>query len=83
MFWASLLMMRVVIGLIGAFGTAYMHERSGRDVTMGGLIGLVVGFVGGLFFLMLLWVWLYYVSPSPVGRIYERGGSKRWYQWWN
>jgi uncharacterized membrane protein YeaQ/YmgE (transglycosylase-associated protein family) len=81
MFIMSLLLWRVVVGLVGAFGTAYVHETKGRDVTMGGLIGLVVGLVGGLFFLMLLWVWLYYVSPAPVGRLYN--SRKRWHQWWN
>ncbi|MDX1994228.1 MAG: hypothetical protein SF029_17715 [bacterium] len=73
---------RLVVALVGAFGTAYMHERSGRDVTMGGLIGLVVGGVGGMFFLMLLWLWLYYGGYGPVGRMYGVP-RKRWYEWWN
>jgi hypothetical protein len=67
--------------VIGSFGTAYLHERTGRDVTMGGLIGALVGAVGNIFFLMILWVWLYYYAPSPVGRMY---GTRRkvWYRWW-
>ncbi len=67
--------------LIGSFGTAYIHERTGRDVTMGGIIGGLVGAVGGLFLLALLWVYLYYNASGPVGRIY---GARRkvWYRWW-
>jgi hypothetical protein len=68
-------------GIIGSFGTAYLHQRTGRDVTMGGLLGGVVGAVGGIFFLMCLWVYLYYYSSAPVGRMY---GPRRkvWYRWW-
>lgn len=73
-----------VIGfaIIGSFGTAFIHERTGRDVTMGGIIGGVVGAVGGIFLLMLLWLWLYYGGYMPVGRVY---GVRRkvWYRWWD
>jgi uncharacterized membrane protein YeaQ/YmgE (transglycosylase-associated protein family) len=67
--------------VIGSFGTAFIHERTGRDVTMGGIIGLVVGAIGGIFLLMLLWLYLYYGSSGPVGRMY---GPRRkvWYRWW-
>jgi hypothetical protein len=58
-----------------------MHQRTGRDVTMGGIIGLVVGAIGGIFFLMMLWLWLYYGSGSyPVGRVYN--SRKLWCKWW-
>lgn len=67
--------------VIGSFGTAFLHERTGRDVTMGGIIGGLVGAVGGIFLLVLLWVWIYYGSSGPVGRVY---GPRRkvWYRWW-
>jgi hypothetical protein len=26
-------------GIIGSFGTAFIHQKTGRDVQMGGLIG--------------------------------------------
>jgi hypothetical protein len=68
--------------VVGSFGTAFLHEKTGRDVTMGGLIGLVVGAVGGIFLLAMLWVYLYYMSPAPVGRVYGVR-RKRWYQWWD
>jgi hypothetical protein len=68
--------------LVGSFGTAFIHQKTGRDVQMGGLIGAVVGAVGGIFLLMLLWVWLYYISSAPVGRMY--GPRRRvWYRWWD
>lgn len=82
MIWGAFILWRVVFALVGAFGTAYLHERQGRDVTMGGLLGLLVGGVGGIFFLMLFWVWLYYDRGlSSVGRMYNP--RKRWYNWWN
>ncbi|MBI5666701.1 MAG: hypothetical protein HZC41_01725 [Chloroflexi bacterium] len=71
----------VLWALVGSFGTAFLHERTGRDVTMGGLIGLVIGAVGGIFFLACLWVWLYYYASPPVGRMYGRP-RKVWYRWW-
>jgi hypothetical protein len=68
-------------GIIGSFGTAYLHERTGRDVTMGGLLGGLVGAVGGVFLLTLLWVWLYYGGSGPVWRVHGLP-RKRWYRWW-
>ncbi len=67
--------------VIGSFGTAFIHEQTGRDVRMGGIIGAVVGAIGSLFFLMLFWLWLYYDRSMLVGRRY---GPKRavWYRWW-
>lgn len=72
---------RVVVAILGAFATAYIHQRTGRDVRMGGLIGAAVGGVGGIWFLLVLWVYIYYFAPAPVGRMY---GSRRtvWYRWW-
>jgi hypothetical protein len=70
-------------GIVGSFGTAYIHERTGRDVTMGGLIGAAVGAVGQIFLLVLLWVWIYYFAGSrSVGRVYG-APRKRWYRWWD
>ncbi len=67
--------------VIGSFGTAYLHQRTGRDVQMGGLIGGIVGAIGGIFFLMILWVWLYYGSAwHPVGRLHNP--RHVWYRWW-
>jgi hypothetical protein len=82
MVWAVFIGWRIVFALLGAFGTAYLHERQGRDVTMGGLLGLLIGGVGGIFFLVLFWVWLYYDRGgfTPVGRVYNP--RKRWYNWW-
>ncbi len=71
--------------VVGSFGTAYIHERTGRDVQIGGLIGAAVGAVGSIFFLVCLWVWLYYGSggfhTSNTWRIHN--ARRRWYNWWN
>jgi hypothetical protein len=68
--------------IVGSFGTAYMHQRTGRDITMGGMIGLVVGAIGGVFLLMLLWLWIYYGNAGgwSVGRAYN--SRKSWLRWW-
>jgi hypothetical protein len=72
MFWA----------LIGSFGTAFVHQKIGRDVQMGGLIGALVGAVGGIFFLMIFWVWLYYERGASPIRVYGKP-RRQWYNWWN
>jgi hypothetical protein len=73
---------RVFLAIAGSFATAYVHQRTGRDVTMGGLIGAAVGGIGGIWFLLMLWIWIYYFAGSPVGRMY---GVRRkvWYRWWD
>jgi len=69
--------------IVGSFGTAYLHERTGRDVQMGGLIGLVVGAIGQIFFLMVLWIWIYYGSAGGWGGARMYGRPRRvWYRWW-
>ncbi len=72
---------RVAVAVFGAFATAYIHQRTGREVRMGGLIGAAVGGIGGIWFLLVLWVYIYYFAPSPIGRMY---GPRRtvWYRWW-
>lgn len=86
MIWAIIGARIIFWALLGSFGTAYLHERTGRDVQMGGILGLFVGGVGGIFFLVLLWLWIYYGSASynPVGRVYRPAGAyrRRWYNWW-
>lgn len=69
--------------LVGSFGTAFVHQKTGRDVQMGGLIGAVVGAIGGLFFVMLLWLWLYYDGGTfrSVGKVYNV--RRNWYNWWS
>ena len=66
----------LVWGTVGSFGTAFLHDKTGRDVTMGGLIGLAVG---GIFLLVMLWVWLYYFANGSIGRVYGRT-RKPWYR---
>lgn len=79
-YWAMWIIFGVVVG---SFGTAFVHERTGRDVTMGGIIGAVVGGVGGIPLLALLWVWIYYMSPGgQIGRVYGVR-RKAWYRWWD
>ena len=75
--------MAIFWGVIGSFVTAFIHQKTGRDVQMGGLIGFAVGAIGQIFLLVLLWLWLYYGdSGRPVGRMY--GVPRRvWYRWWD
>ena len=75
------IMWRIALAVFGSFATAYLHQRTGRDITMGGLIGAAVGGIGGIWFLLMLWVWIYYFAGSPIGRMY---GVRRkvWYRWW-
>lgn len=72
----------IVWAIVGSFGTAYLHEQTGRDVQMGGLIGALVGAVGGIFLLVVLWMWVYYGSGGrPVWKVVH--ARRRWYNWWN
>ena len=77
-----MIMWALLWGVVGSFGTAFIHQKTGRDVQMGGLIGFLVGAVGSIFFLAILWVYLYYGSGGWHGaRMY---GAPRhvWYKWW-
>lgn len=65
--------------LLGAFGTAYVHERTGREVSTGGWIGLVLGAILGVYGLASLWVWLLYRSPGLPVTVQNR--RRRWYTW--
>lgn len=68
----------LVWALAGGFGTAYMHQLTGRDVRTGGLIGLVVGGVFGPLYLVSFWVWLYYTRLH----VHVRNRTRQWYEWW-
>ena len=59
----------VASALVGAFGTALVHEKTGREVSTGGWIGLVVGALLGLYGLASLWVWLLYRQPGLPVRV--------------
>jgi hypothetical protein len=84
MIWGGYLFWAVIWAIIGSFGTAFVHERQGRDVTEGGLIGLLVGAVGSIFFLTILWLWLYYGKGGFMPREKDEVViGKRWYEWWN
>ena len=73
---------RIALAIFASFATAYLHQRTGRDITMGGLIGAAVAGIGGIWFLLMLWIWIYYFAGSPIGRMY---GTRRkvWYRWWD
>jgi hypothetical protein len=71
--WWSLLW-----ALVGAFGTAWLHQYTGRDSRIGGLIGLGVGAILGPFYLVSFWVWLYYTRSS----VHVIRNHRRWYEWW-
>lgn len=69
---------QIVWALVGAFGTAAMHQHTGRDPRFGGLIGLAVGYFFGPFFLVSLWIWLYY---RRLNTHYIRS-YRKWWEWW-
>jgi len=68
----------LVWAIVGAFGTAAMHQHTGRDSRTGGLIGLGVGAVFGPFYLVSFWVWLYYTRQN----VHVIKTYRRWYEWW-
>jgi len=70
--------MQLVWALVGSFGTAAVHQHTGRDPRFGGLIGLGVGFLFGPVALVSLWIWLYYrrLNTHVITRY------RRWYEWW-
>lgn len=68
----------VVVAVIGAFATAFMHEHTGRDPRTGGLIGAVAGFFGSYYLLVSLWIYLYY-NRLNIHVIHRR---RRWWEWW-
>jgi hypothetical protein len=77
------MMWAIFWGVIGSFGTAFIHEKTGRDVQMGGVLGFIVGAVGSIFFLMILWVYLYYGSAGGWSGARMYGKPRRvWYRWW-
>jgi hypothetical protein len=71
---------QILSAVFGAFGTAWIHEKQGRDVTHGGLMGLFVGSVGGMFVIMVFWIWLYYRDYERPADDYQP--AKRWFNWW-
>jgi|GEM_PF-1904843 len=66
--------------LLGAFGTALVHEKTSRDVSLGGLVGLVMGGFFGLPGLVSFWVWLIY--DKRTWRLSVSNPRRRWYTWW-
>ena len=68
----------LVWAIVGAFGTAFMHQHIGRDPRTGGLIGLVLGLLFGPISLVCFWVWLYYNRQN----VHVIKNYRRWYEWW-
>lgn len=64
--------------IVGAFGTAFMHQHVGRDPRTGGLIGLVLGGLFGPFSLVTFWIWLYYTRQN----VHVIKTYRKWYEWW-
>ena len=71
---------RMGFALLGAFGTAWVNERTGREVSGGGWLGLLVGGLFGLYGLGMLWSWLLFDRPALPVRI--TNPKRRWYTWW-
>lgn len=77
----ALILLRVLFwALVGSFATAYVHEKTGRDVRMGGLIGLFVGAIGGAIFLGIYWLWLHFDRDTMPRR--DLFDLRRWYEWY-
>lgn len=64
--------------LVGAFGTAFVHQHTGRETRTGGLVGLAVGGILGPFYLVALWIWLYYTRLN----VYVYKERRQWFEWW-
>ena len=69
---------QLVYAVVGAFGTAAVHQHTRRDPRIGGVIGLLVGFMLGPFALVALWAWLYYRRQN----VRMTTTTRRWYEWW-
>ncbi len=68
----------LIHAVIGSFGTAYVFQYAGRDVSRGGVYGLLVGGMFGWMGLVPLWGWTF-LNPSPL-RVKNLG--RPWYLWW-
>ncbi|MCB9649765.1 MAG: hypothetical protein H6730_24670 [Deltaproteobacteria bacterium] len=71
---------RLFFALVGAFGTALIHEKTGREVSTGGWFGLLIGAFLGPYYLVSFWVWLFYRQPRLRVQVVNR--RRRWYTWW-
>ena len=69
-----------ISAFVGSFGTAYIHQRTGRDTSTGGLVGLLVGGALGRYALVSLWVSLLVQPNWLTGRMSQF--RKPWYLWW-
>lgn len=70
----------VFYALVGAFGTALVHEKTSRDVSLGGWVGLLLGGVFGITSLISFWVWLIY--DQRTWRVSIQNPRRRWFTWW-
>ncbi len=66
--------------ILGAFGTAWVHEFTGRDVGVGGWLGLAIGGIIGPPGLITLWVSLVAQPNWLRGKL--KNAERRWYKWW-
>jgi hypothetical protein len=58
--------------IIGALVTAYILNRKSHDPVFGGLLAGLVGGIGGIIPLAIIWIWLWYFLPVGTFRRYEK-----------
>lgn len=76
--WAALLSFRFILWfIVGAAVSGFILYRRGREPLVGAVISGLIGSIGGIVPLLIVWLWMWYVlRPGEVTVI--RARRNRW-----